>query len=109
MSDTMADHAPPAAPGPAPVSTPGPGSGPAPGVGSGTATAGEVLGLVRSGRATTRAEVGRLTGLSRTAVSARLAGLLDRGLVLEGEQVASTGGRPAARLHFNRRAGAVLA
>ena len=50
----------------------------------GAAAAGDVLALIRSGRATTRGELGRLTGLSRTAVSARLTSLADAGLVLEG-------------------------
>lgn len=97
MSVTMTGRSPYDAAGPSPAATPG------------VATAGQVLALVRTGRAATRADVGRLTGLSRTAVSARLATLLEHGLVLEGEQVASTGGRPAARLRFNRDAGVVLA
>ncbi|MCG8149395.1 sugar kinase, partial [Pimelobacter simplex] len=36
-----------------------------------TATAGDLFALVRAGRAATRADLGRLTGLSRTAVVAR--------------------------------------
>ena len=35
--------------------------------GEGPATTGEVFSLVRDGRALTRSEVGRVTGLSRTA------------------------------------------
>ena len=73
------------------------------------ATAGEVFGLIRDGAATTRAEVGRLTGLSRTAVAARVAALQARGLVLERAEAPSTGGRPPARLVFNADAGVVLA
>src|SRR3954453_23104848 len=73
-------------------------------------TAGEVFSLIRDGRAVTRSEVGRVTGLSRTAVAARLATLLDSGLVVGDEdRAASTGGRPAAHLRFNRDAGVVLA
>ncbi len=80
--------------------------------GAGPATAGEVFSLIRDGRALTRSEVGRVTGLSRTAVAARLAALLDSGLVVEGaddDRAPSTGGRPPVHLRFNRRAGVVLA
>ncbi len=79
------------------------------------ATTGEVFSLIRDGRALTRSDVGRLTGLSRTAVAARLGALLGSGLVVEGddsgdgERVPSTGGRPPSHLRFNRDAGVVLA
>ena len=72
-------------------------------------TPGDLLDLIRSGQATTRSELGRLTGLSRTAVMSRLSPLITRGLVLDGDEGPSTGGRPAARLQFNRDAGVVLA
>ena len=72
-------------------------------------TAGVVLDLVRSGRATTRADLRRLTGLSRTAVTARVATLVSGGLLLAGEELASTGGRPPASLTVNPDAGVVLA
>lgn len=74
-----------------------------------TPGAGDVLALIRSGRATTRGELGRVTGLSRTAVSARLATLERAGLVVEGEQESATGGRPASTLVLNAEAGLVLA
>ena len=70
---------------------------------------GDVLDLVRTGRARTRTEVGQLTGLSRTAVLARVSTLVDAGLVLPGDDLAPTGGRPAASLRFNHEAGVVLA
>lgn len=73
------------------------------------ATAGDLLDLIRSGQATTRGELARVTGLSRTAVSGRLASLVAAGLVLEGEEGPSTGGRPAATLALNPEAGLVLA
>ena len=73
------------------------------------ATAGDVLALIRDGRASTRSEVGRLTGLSRTAVAARVGNLLAAGLVVEGEEGPSSGGRPPVRLRFNSDAGVVLA
>ena len=61
----------------------------------GPATTGEVFSLIRDGRALTRSDVGRVTGLSRTAVAARVGALLESGLVVEGvdeDAVASTGG-----------------
>ena len=73
------------------------------------ATAGDLLALIRSGGATTRGELGRITGLSRTAVNARLAALSAAGLVLEGDEESATGGRPASTLVLNRDAGLVLA
>lgn len=76
------------------------------GVGS---TPGEILELVRSGQATTRTDLRRLTGLSRTAVVARVSALVDAGLLLLGEELASTGGRPPGALIFNGDAGVVLA
>ena len=71
--------------------------------------AGDLLALIRSGHASTRGELGRLTGLSRTAVSARLAPLERAGLVVDGERESATGGRPASTLVFNAGAGLVLA
>lgn len=85
----------------------------------GPATTGQVFSLIRDGRALTRSDVGRLTGLSRTAVAARLGALLGSGLVVEGDSPGeggqsgdrgpSTGGRPPSHLRFNRDAGVVLA
>ena len=73
------------------------------------ATAGELLELVRTGRAVTRSQLRLLTGLSRTAVTARVAALTQAGLLLIGEELASTGGRPPGALVFNKDAGVVLA
>lgn len=72
-------------------------------------TAGDVLELVRSGRASTRSQLRVQTGLSRTAVVARVAALADAGLLLVGEELASTGGRPPGSIVFNKDAGVVLA
>ena len=72
-------------------------------------TAGGLLELIRTGRGRTRADLARATGLSRTAVGSRLAVLVSAGLVVEGEEQASTGGRPAAGLALGRDAGVVLA
>lgn len=73
------------------------------------ASAGDVLELIRSGRATTRGELVRVTGLSRTAVGARVASLAEIGLVLEGGVESMTGGRPASTLVLNPDAGLILA
>jgi predicted NBD/HSP70 family sugar kinase len=73
------------------------------------ATAGELLDLVRTGRASTRSQLRLLTGLSRTAVTARVTALTSAGLLRLGEELASTGGRPPGALVFNRNAGVVLA
>src|SRR5882724_5267680 len=71
-------------------------------------SAGDIYALIRARRDITRAEIGQLTSLSRTAVTARLAALAARGLVIERELAPSTGGRPAAFLTFNADAGVVL-
>lgn len=75
----------------------------------GLLSAGELLELVRSGRANTRATLRMHTGMSRTAVASRVGALVDAGLLLPGGPLESTGGRPAAGLLFNRNAGVVLA
>lgn len=74
-----------------------------------TESAGEVLELLRTGRAATRSDLRRLTGMSRTAVVARVSALAEVGLVGLGEELASTGGRPPGSLAFNAGAGVVLA
>ncbi|MDF1606050.1 ROK family protein [Nocardioides sp. YIM 152315] len=73
------------------------------------ATAGELLDLVRTGRASTRSQLRALTGLSRTAITTRVSALTSSGLLLLGEELASTGGRPPGALVFNQHAGVVLA
>jgi predicted NBD/HSP70 family sugar kinase len=70
-------------------------------------SAGDLFELVRGG-ADTRAELGRLTGMSRTAVAARVDHLLATGWLVERPGEASTGGRPAARLEFHATGGVVL-
>jgi predicted NBD/HSP70 family sugar kinase len=74
----------------------------------GRGTAGDVLALIRARRDVTRTEIGHLTGLSRTAVAARIAALEGLGLVTEREQAPSTGGRPPTLLSFAADAGLVL-
>jgi predicted NBD/HSP70 family sugar kinase len=70
---------------------------------------GHVLRLVRDGHATTRAEIGRVTGLSRSTVLQRVGLLLESGLLGDGGTATSTGGRPPSVLAFNADAGVVLA
>jgi predicted NBD/HSP70 family sugar kinase len=67
-----------------------------------------MLRLIREHGVATRAELGRVTGLSRPAVAARVADLVSRGLVVERADGPSTGGRPPARLEFNAAGGTVL-
>lgn len=71
------------------------------------ASPGEVLQFIRAGQASTRADLGRLTGLSRTAVTKRVDTLLDLGLVAEHEPSSSTGGRPPGTISFRADAGLV--
>src|SRR3954468_2532040 len=67
-----------------------------------------VLDLVRCGRARSRPELARLSGLGRGAVTQRVAQLLDRGLLVESELGRSTGGRPPRELAVRAEAGLVL-
>ena len=69
----------------------------------------EVLDLVRFGIATTRPELIRHSGLGRTVVVQRVSQLLDSGLLSEGKDALSTGGRPARVLKFRADAGSILA
>ncbi|GII57214.1 sugar kinase [Planotetraspora thailandica] len=71
------------------------------------ATTGEIFQLIRSGEAVTRADIGRVTGLSRPAVALRIAALRDRGLIVEDAEGPSTGGRPPLRLRFDAAGGVV--
>jgi predicted NBD/HSP70 family sugar kinase len=71
--------------------------------------AGDVLRLIRTGRASTRAEVAEQTGLGRAAVAQRLDALLAGGLIHPAGEQSSTGGRPAVLFEFNASAGLVLA
>ncbi len=61
---------------------------------------GDVLGLIRGGTATTRGEIGAVTGLSRMTVAQRVDALLGAGLIRETGPAEATGGRRASRLVF---------
>lgn len=70
---------------------------------------GDLLNLIRSGRARTRGELGAMTGLARSTVAQRIDALIGAGLVVEVGGAPSTGGRPPSLLGFNADAGVVLA
>ena len=61
---------------------------------------GEVMQLIRKG-AITRAQIQRITGLSRVTVSQRVDALLQGGLIRETGSGRSTGGRRPAELKFD--------
>ncbi len=67
-----------------------------------------VLDLVRSGRATTKPELVRLSGLGRSVVTQRVAQLLESGLLVDRGRGRSTGGRAPRELAVNSSAGVVL-
>jgi predicted NBD/HSP70 family sugar kinase len=70
---------------------------------------GDILELIRHGRATTRGDVLEMTGLSRMTVSQRLDALLGAGMIVEGETGEATGGRRRRSLVFNTAQSWVLA
>jgi predicted NBD/HSP70 family sugar kinase len=70
---------------------------------------GDILDLIRHGRATTRGDVLEVTGLSRMTVAQRLDALLGAGMVVEGETGQATGGRRRRSLSFNTSQSRVLA
>ncbi|MGW2939787.1 ROK family protein, partial [Streptomyces sp. NPDC001156] len=63
-------------------------------------SAGGLLELIRSGRANTRADLQRATGLSRSTIGARL-DLLNRAGWLRRTTGTSTGGRPSDQIVFD--------
>lgn len=67
-----------------------------------------VLSLIGSGTALTSLEVGRRSGLGRTATTQRVNQLKAAGLVEESGLAASTGGRAARQLRFRHDAGCFL-
>jgi predicted NBD/HSP70 family sugar kinase len=73
------------------------------------ASAGNLLWLIRSGQARTRADVQTITGLSRSTVAARLESLIGAGYLRGSARDSSTGGRPPAVLEFDANTKVVLA
>lgn len=76
--------------------------------GHGFDEAGQILSLIASGRAVTRADLSRLTGLARSTVSQRVDALLRGGLLADGGDGPSTGGRRPSLLSLNSGFGVVL-
>lgn len=72
-------------------------------------SAGQILDILRDGRAWTRRELADLTGQARTTIAQRLDVLLTAGLVRERSEASATGGRPSAAFEFNGAAKVVLA
>ncbi|UOX85783.1 ROK family protein [Amycolatopsis sp. FBCC-B4732] len=72
-------------------------------------SAGELFQLVKTGEATTRKALLTRSGLSRSTLTARLDRLQAAGLLAEGGQEDSTGGRPARQLRFDDQHAVVLA
>ncbi len=68
-----------------------------------------VLMLIRSGQASTRPELSRMSGLGRSAISQRVAELTESGLVRDGRLGPSTGGRAPREVQFYASAGLLLA
>ncbi|MEU4832816.1 ROK family protein [Streptosporangium sp. NPDC023615] len=72
-------------------------------------SAGHLLELIRTGRARTRGELQRVTGLSRSTVGQRLDQLFAAGWLRAVPGSHSDGGRPSALLEFDDRHAVVLA
>jgi predicted NBD/HSP70 family sugar kinase len=67
-----------------------------------------LLDLARSGRASTRLDLEKQSGLGRAVVADRLATLARLGLVEEGERGAATGGRAPRLVRFRAGGGLIL-
>ena len=76
---------------------------------TGIPTTGSMLQLIREGKAVTRADLVKLTGLSRSTVAQRVDALIEIGLTKEVAAGSSTGGRRPKILDFNKDAGVILA
>lgn len=70
---------------------------------------GQLLQLFIEGRVTTRRELGQMTELSRSTVSARVDQLIAAGYLKEGGTATSSGGRPPAMLTVDDQTPTVLA
>jgi predicted NBD/HSP70 family sugar kinase len=68
-----------------------------------------LLTLIRTGTATSRGALARVTGLSRSTVSQRVDALIEAGYVRESGPGTSSGGRPPAVLEFDGTGKLVLA
>ena len=77
--------------------------------GSAQATPGGILHLVRSGRASSRADIARHTGLSPSTVTQRVDALLGAGFLREAGEGVSHGGRRPRALEVDASSGVVAA
>ena len=66
----------------------------------------QILHQLLMRKTSTRQELARITGLSNATVANLIAGMLEKGLVVETGTAASRGGRPTAILAMNGSAGA---
>ncbi|MDX9915948.1 MAG: ROK family transcriptional regulator [Sphaerochaeta sp.] len=67
-----------------------------------------VLDTIRTQRSVSRAELSRLTGLTRSTCSVICDRMLTQGIIIENGTIESTGGRPSIALQINNRAASVL-
>jgi predicted NBD/HSP70 family sugar kinase len=74
-----------------------------------TQDAARLLELLRDGTPRTRSELATMTGLARSTVAGRLAGLMASGLVVQSGGAVSSGGRPPAHVVFNPSARILVA
>ena len=72
-------------------------------------SAGTLLQLFRSSRASTRSEVQTLTGLARSTVTYKIDSLLDAGYLVADGSIVDGRGRPSTRLRINDHGATVLA
>lgn len=70
--------------------------------------AAEIIELVATGQASTRADVARILGWAPSTVSMRVGQLLDAGVLVEGELAPSRGGRPGRALRVRDDGGCVV-
>ncbi|MGR0219986.1 ROK family protein [Agromyces sp. ZXT2-6] len=67
-----------------------------------------IVNLVRTGEATTRPEIGRLTGLGRGVVTQRVDQAIEMGFLADGEYAPSSGGRAPRTLRFRSEQGRII-
>jgi len=67
-----------------------------------------IVNLVRTGEATTRPEIGRLTGLGRGVVTQRVDQAIEMGFLADGEFAPSSGGRAPRTLRFRSEQGRII-
>ena len=67
-----------------------------------------IVNLVRTGEATTRPEIGRVTGLGRGVVTQRVDQAIGMGFLADGEYGPSSGGRAPRTLRFRSEQGRII-